>query len=75
MIAVTKERRPALATLGVALTLPPMEARLVGELPKDEGWQFGPKWDGFRCLAFRAGDEAEIKASPASRFTVFSRRC
>jgi ATP-dependent DNA ligase len=31
-----------------------MEARSVSELPEDEGWQFEPKWDGFRCLAFRA---------------------
>jgi ATP-dependent DNA ligase len=34
-----------------------MEARLVAELPREPGWQFEPKWDGFRCLAFRAGDE------------------
>ena len=39
-----------------------MEARLVGELPREPGWQFEPKWDGFRCLAFRAGDEVELRA-------------
>ena len=39
-----------------------MEARLVEELPRDDGWQFEPKWDGFRCLAFRAGDEVELRA-------------
>ena len=33
------------------------------ELPRDERWQFEPKWDGFRCLAFRAGDEVEIRAN------------
>jgi len=32
------------------LDLPPMEARLVDELPEEPGWQFEPKWDGFRCL-------------------------
>ena len=32
-----------------------MEAKLVDALPADEGWQFEPKWDGFRCLAFRDG--------------------
>ena len=31
----------------------PMEARLVDELPAGEGWQFEPKWDGFRCLAVK----------------------
>src|SRR5438105_5469341 len=32
---------------------PPMEAKSVEELPRGEGWQYEPKWDGFRCLAFR----------------------
>ena len=32
-----------------------MEARLVAELPDGAGWQYEPKWDGFRCLAFRDG--------------------
>jgi ATP-dependent DNA ligase len=44
------------------LDLPPMEARLVDELPEEAGWQFEPKWDGFRCLAFRAGDDVELRA-------------
>jgi ATP-dependent DNA ligase len=39
-----------------------MEARSVDELPKGDGWQFEPKWDGFRCLAFKAGDEVELRA-------------
>src|SRR5271170_4685607 len=39
-----------------------MEARLVEELPREPGWQFEPKWDGFRCLAFRSGDEVELRA-------------
>ena len=43
-------------------TTPPMEARLVEHLPADPGWQFEPKWDGFRCLAFRAGDSVELRA-------------
>lgn len=32
---------------------PPMEARVAGGLPPGDGWQFEPKWDGFRCLVFR----------------------
>lgn len=31
----------------------PMEARLVDALPDDAGWQFEPKWDGFRCIAVK----------------------
>jgi ATP-dependent DNA ligase len=30
-----------------------MEAKAVKEIPRDAGWQYEPKWDGFRCLAFR----------------------
>jgi ATP-dependent DNA ligase len=40
----------------------PMEARLVAELPVDGGWQFEPKWDGFRCLAVRSGADARLFA-------------
>ena len=40
--------------------LAPMEAKLVAELPDDPGWQFEPKWDGFRALVFRDGGEVEI---------------
>jgi ATP-dependent DNA ligase len=66
-VRATAKRLPrpsaALAALGVPLTLRPMEALLAHALPEDAaGWQFEPKWDGFRCLAFRAGDEVEIKA-------------
>jgi ATP-dependent DNA ligase len=53
------------------LDLPPMEARLVDDLPVEPGWQFEPKWDGFRCLAFRAGDEVELRAKsgkPLARY-------
>src|SRR5688572_31164767 len=33
--------------------LPPMEARSVDEIPVGDEWQYEPKWDGFRCIAFR----------------------
>lgn len=39
-----------------------MEARLVSELPQGSGWQFEPKWDGFRCLAFRDRARVELQA-------------
>ena len=29
-------------------------------LPSGEGWQFEPKWDGFRCLALRDGGEISL---------------
>ena len=37
-----------------------MEALLAGELPDGPGWQFEPKWDGFRCLAHRDGAEITL---------------
>ena len=39
--------------------------------PKDSGWQFEPKWDGFRCLAFRAGGDVEIKAKSGKSLSRF----
>ena len=52
----------SLNNLAVPVGTPPMEAKLVGELPEEKGWQFEPKWDGFRCLAFRAGDAVDLRA-------------
>ena len=46
--------------LAVPISTEPMEARLVAELPTGDEWQFEPKWDGFRCLAFRDGDEVAL---------------
>lgn len=37
-----------------------MEALLASELPEGGGWQFEPKWDGFRCLARREGEEVTL---------------
>jgi ATP-dependent DNA ligase len=42
--------------------LPPMEATSVDEIPQGGGWQYEPKWDGFRCLAFRSGKEIELQS-------------
>ena len=35
----------------------PMLAKAADALPEGEGWLFEPKWDGFRALVFRDGDE------------------
>src|SRR4026208_358436 len=40
----------------------PMEARTVDAIPEGEGWQYEPKWDGFRCLAFRDGDTVKLQS-------------
>src|SRR4051794_33460760 len=38
----------------------PMEALLASDLPEGEGWQYEPKWDGFRALARREGDDVTL---------------
>jgi hypothetical protein len=48
-----------------------MEALLVNELPSGTGWQYEPKWDGFRCLVFRDGGEVFLQSKagqPLSRY-------
>ncbi len=48
-----------------------MEARSVDEIPADDGWQYEPKWDGFRCLAFRDGAEIFLQSKagqPLARY-------
>src|SRR4051795_11801070 len=50
---------------------PTMEALLAAELPEGEGWQFEPKWDGFRCLARRDGAEVTLTSKsgkPLARY-------
>jgi ATP-dependent DNA ligase len=39
-----------------------MEATRADGLPGGTGWQYEPKWDGFRCLAFRDGDTVRIQS-------------
>ena len=42
--------------------LEPMLAKAVDNLPSDDGWLFEPKWDGFRAIVFRDGDEVLIQS-------------
>jgi ATP-dependent DNA ligase len=48
--------------LEIPPTIAPMEARTVDALPTGEGWAYEPKWDGFRCLAFRSGGRVELRS-------------
>ena len=55
----------------IARDTPPMEAKLTDTIPQGEGWQFEPKWDGFRCLAFRDGEEVSLMSKsgkPLARY-------
>ena len=41
---------------------PPADAKSVNEIPGGPGWLYEPKWDGFRCLAFRNGKEVLLQS-------------
>jgi ATP-dependent DNA ligase len=49
----------------------PMEAHPADELPTGEEWQYEPKWDGFRCIAFRDGDEIELQSKAGKSLTRY----
>lgn len=51
-----------LAMLPVPQSLEPMESKAVAELPAGDGWQYEPKWDGFRCLVFRDGKKVCLRS-------------
>src|SRR5687767_2058001 len=57
--------------LGVKPPFAPMEALSVDEVPTAEGWQYEPKWDGFRCLAFRDGGKVELQSKSGQSLTRY----
>jgi ATP-dependent DNA ligase len=70
-----RSRQPACEDAGVALPLrPPVApqlARSAKELPRGDGWRYEPKWDGFRTLVFRDGDDVHLQSrngKPMNRY-------
>ena len=54
------------------LRAPPMEAKSAATLPTEpDEWQFEPKWDGFRCLAFKQGGAVELKGKSGTSLSRF----
>src|SRR5437763_2287022 len=51
--------------------LPPMETRSVDEIPTDDGWQYEPKWDGFRCIAFRDAGQIFLQSKNGQPFARY----
>jgi ATP-dependent DNA ligase len=49
----------------------PMEALSADALPEGPGWWFEPRWDGFRCLVFRNGDEVILQAKSGKPLTRY----
>jgi ATP-dependent DNA ligase len=48
--------------LPIQPSYPPAEAKSVSEIPEGENWSYEPKWDGFRCLAFKSGKQVLLQS-------------
>lgn len=57
--------------LPIPRTYAPMEAQPAEELPKGAAWQYEPKWDGFRCLAFRDGERIDLESKSGKPLTRY----
>jgi ATP-dependent DNA ligase len=57
--------------LSIPTSLAPMEALLVPELPLGPQWQYEPKWDGFRCLAYKDGATIELRSKSGQLFNRY----
>jgi len=51
--------------------LAPMEALPVDTIPTGDGWQYEPKWDGFRCLLIHDGDKVELQSKAGKSLTRY----
>jgi ATP-dependent DNA ligase len=60
--ALRKTERWVKMKLAVNPPIPPMLAKRVDRIPPEGGWIFEPKWDGFRALVFRDGEEILIQS-------------
>src|SRR5687767_6829490 len=67
---ITTKAFPRLS-LPIRPPFPPMEAKRLDAIPPGDKWQFEPKWDGFRAIVFRDGDEVVLQSKagqPLSRY-------
>jgi ATP-dependent DNA ligase len=48
-----------------------MEATTVDDVPVGPHWQYEPKWDGFRCIAFRRGKKVELQSKSGKPLTRY----
>ena len=58
-------------TLPLNKSYSPMEALPASELPAGPEWQYEPKWDGFRCLAFRDGERVDLQSKSGKPLTRY----
>jgi ATP-dependent DNA ligase len=58
-------------SLPISKTFYPMEAQPATELPAGPEWHYEPKWDGFRCLAFRDNDKVDLVSKSQKPLTRY----
>ncbi len=58
-------------SLPIPRTYPPMEAMPASELPEGPQWHYEPKWDGFRCIAFRDGARVDLESKSEKPLTRY----
>jgi ATP-dependent DNA ligase len=58
-------------TLPIPKDYPPMEAMSATSLPTGPEWQYEPKWDGFRCLAFRDRTKVDLQSKAGKPLTRY----
>jgi ATP-dependent DNA ligase len=66
-----KRARVTRRALALRQPLEPMEATLASEIPTGASWLYEPKWDGFRCLGFKSGDDVYLQSKsckPLARY-------
>lgn len=58
-------------SLPIGKNFPPMEAQPATDLPAGPEWHYEPKWDGFRCLAFRNDEKIELVSKSQKPLTRY----
>ena len=55
----------------IRFPFPLMEARTAPALPEGAEWWYEPKWDGFRCLAFKRGGRIDLQSKGEKPLTRY----
>lgn len=62
---------PRFEDLPLRPPIEPMETRAVAHIPVGDAWIYEPKWDGFRCVAFRCDDDVELESKSGLSLTRY----
>jgi ATP-dependent DNA ligase len=62
---------PSFEGLTLHPPIEPMETRQAQRIPEGDDWTYEPKWDGFRCVAFRNGKDVELQSKSGETLTRY----